>query len=206
MKASENIWLVRHGMHDWLLPGHNRLAGLLPGVSLNAQGIAQAQRVASRLAREPVAWIVCSPLERTRETAEIIARPLELEVNVDARLLEWRFGPWEGLPIPEIQQRYPAEWFLWRERPDQLHMQGAETIEQVAGRMEEAYREWAGHGGVGVIVSHQDPLTALLCRLLDAPLSQMRVLEIPPGSLSLAREVAHGSVVSGINVGMLTDA
>jgi len=204
--AESVVYLARHGMHDLLLPEHNRLAGSLPGVRLNPQGIGQAQRIASRLATEPVAWVASSPLERAHETAEIIARPHQREVTVDARLLEWRFGPWEGMAIPEIQQRYPREWTLWRERPDQLHLAGAETIEQVAERMEAAYREWAAHGGVGVIVSHQDPLSALLCRLLGAPLSEMRTLEIPPGSLSVAREAVFGTVVTGINLGALTHA
>jgi broad specificity phosphatase PhoE len=203
--AENVIYLARHGMHDWLSPAHNRLAGSLPGVRLNPQGIVQAQRLASRLATEPVAWIASSPLQRTLDTAEVIARPHGRGVMVDDRLREWKFGPWEGMAITDIQQRYPTEWALWRERPDQLRLAGAETIEQVATRMEEAYRAWAEHGGVGVLVSHQDPLSALLCRLLGAPLNEMRVLEIPPGSLSVAREVAYGTVVTGINLGALAD-
>ncbi len=200
------VYLVRHGMHDWLQPAHNRLAGSLPGIGLNPQGVAEAQRVAARLADEPLAWIVCSPLERTLETAKLIARPHGREVTVDDRLLEWRFGAWEGMAIPEIQQRYPAEWTLWRERPDQLHLPGAETIEQVAERMEAAYRTWAALGGVGVLVSHQDPLCALLCRLIAAPLAEMRALDITTGSLSATREVAYGTVVTGINLGVSLDA
>src|SRR5712692_119405 len=158
--AETVVYLVRHGMHDWLQPAHNRLAGSLPGIGLNLQGVAEAQRLAARLADEPLAWIVSSPLERTLETAKIIAGPHGREVVVDDRLLEWRFGTWEGMEISEIQRRYPAEWTLWRERPDQLQLPGAETIEQVAERMEAAYRAWAARGGVGVLVSHQDPLCA----------------------------------------------
>src|SRR5574337_487721 len=120
--AESIIYLARHGMHDLLLPGRNRMAGSLPGVRLNSQGVAQAQRIASRLAAEPIVWVACSPLERTHETAEIIARPHGCDVTVDERLLEWRSGPWEGMAISEIQQRYPMEWALWRERPEQLQM------------------------------------------------------------------------------------
>ncbi len=204
--AESIIYLARHGMHDLLLPEQNRMAGSLPGVRLNPQGVAQAQRIASRLAAEPIAWVACSPLERTRETAEIIARPHGCEITVDERLLEWKSGPWEGMAITEIQQRYPTEWALWRERPEQLHLAGAETVGEVAERMQAAYKTWAARGGVGVLVSHQDPLSALLCRLLGAPLNGMRVLEIPPGSLSVAREVVYGTVVTGINLGALTNA
>ncbi len=196
------VHLVRHGMHDWLLPDRNRLAGRLPGVPLNRQGEEQARRLADRLSREPLAWVATSPLERTRETAEAIARPHGLAVTDDPRLLEWGFGPWEGMEIEAIRREYPRQWDLWRQAPDLLRLPGAETLEEVAARMEAAYREWAGRGGTGVLVSHQDPLAALLCRLIGAPLRAMRALEIPPASLATCRETPHGTVLVRLNPGL----
>lgn len=199
--SDTTIYLVRHGMHDWLLPDSNRLAGARP-VGLNARGMEEARRAAALLAGEPLQWIASSPLQRTVETAEIIARDRGLEVVTDERLVEWRFGQWEGMEIAEIQRRYPAEWTAWRERPDLLRLPGAETLDQVADRMEATYREWAARGGVGVLVSHQDPLSALLCRLIGAPLSAVRVLDIETGSLARTREASYGTVVTGINLGV----
>lgn len=195
------IFLVRHGMHEWLRPDRSRLAGALPGIGLNEQGIREARHLAILLAGEPLAWVVSSPLQRTRETAEIIARDHGLTVRTDDRLIEWRFGPWEGMAIEEIRRQYPMEWEAWRERPDHLHLPGAELLEQVADRMGAAYREWAARREVGVLVSHQDPLAALLFRLLGAPLSGMRALEIATGSLSKCRETPYGTVVAGVNLG-----
>ncbi len=195
------VYLARHGMHDWLRPDHGRLAGTLPGVGLNEQGIREATHLAMWLAGEPLAWVASSPLQRTMQTADIIAREHGLTVKPDDRLIEWRFGPWEGMEIAEIQRRYPAQWSTWRERPDDLRLDGAERLDQVADRMEIAYREWAGRGEPGVLVSHQDPLSALLCRLLHAPLNGIRALEIGTGGLSACRETSYGTVVAGINVG-----
>lgn len=194
--------LARHGMHDWLLPDRNRLAGRLPGVHLNPQGREEARRLADRLAREPVAWVVSSPLERTVETAEIIARPHRLAVVTDPRLVEWALGPWEGMEIEAIRRAYPRQWELWRQTPDLLSLPGAEALEEVARRMEEAYREWAGRGGVGVMVSHQDPLAALVCRLMGAPLRRMRALEIPTGALATCRQAPWGTVLVRLNPGL----
>lgn len=200
--AETVVYLARHGMHDWLRPEHNRLAGSRPGIGLNGQGVAEVRRMAALLADEPLQWIASSPLQRTMETAEIIARDRGLDVVTDERLVEWRFEPWEGMEMAEIQRRYPAEWSAWREQPDVLRLPGAETLEQVADRMEAAYRAWAAHEGVGVLVSHQDPLSALLCRLIGAPLRAVRVLEIETGSLARTREASYGTVVTGINLGV----
>lgn len=197
------VHLVRHGMHDLLRPGSNRLAGRIPGVSLNADGRREAEAAAAMLADRPLCWIAASPLERTMETAALIARPHGLEAVPDERFLEWAFGPWEGMAIEEIQRRYPAEWETWRERPSELRLPGAETLEEVAERMERGFAAWAERGGEGVIVSHQDPLAALLARLIGMPLDGIRALDIRTGAVSAVRRLSRGVVVETINRGVL---
>ena len=65
------IHLVRHGSHV-LPPGV--LAGRLPGVVLSDEGREQALRTAERLAGTGgIGAVQCSPLERTYQTAGIIA-------------------------------------------------------------------------------------------------------------------------------------
>src|SRR3989475_11791063 len=195
------VYLVRDGMHDWLRPEHNRFAGVIAGVGLNEQGWLEVQRLAGVLSGEPITWIAASPLQRTMETAKMLTRARHLDVAADERLLEWRCGAWEGMTIIEIQRRYPSEWKSWRERPDQLRLPGAETVAQMAARMEVAYRAWAARGGTGVLVSHQDPLAALLCALIGAPLRAMRALDIQTASLSTSHEMAYGTVIAAINEG-----
>lgn len=195
------IHLVRHGMHDWLLPGQNRLAGAVPGVGLNERGREDAARAAAMLASAPLQWVVASPLQRTVETGEILAREHHLALTTDERFVEWRLGPWEGMWLDEIRDRYPEEWRIWREDPISLRLPGAETLTQVADRMEAGFRDWAERGGSGVIVTHQDPLAALLCRLIGIPLPRMRTLDIRTGSVSTCRFVPWGHVIMSINAG-----
>ena len=189
-------------MHDWLRPPVNRLAGRAPGVSLNEDGRREAERTAQRLVPHHLDWIVASPLQRTVETAEIIACRHGLEVRQDERFIEWALGPWEGMRIEDIQARYPDQWRTWRENPIALRLPGAETLEQVADRMETAFMERLDRGGDGVIVSHQDPLAALLCRLIGMPLANIRALEIGTGSVSVVRRSPHGDVVEAVNSGV----
>src|SRR3989442_15864348 len=109
------VYLVRHGMHDWLRPEHNRFAGAMPGVGLNEEGRLEVQRLAGVLSSEPITWIAASPLQRTMETAEMLARARHLDVAADERLLEWRCGAWEGMKIIGIPRRDPFEWKISRE-------------------------------------------------------------------------------------------
>jgi probable phosphoglycerate mutase len=197
------VYLVRHGMHDWLRAGSNRLAGRIPGVALNEEGRREAARVASMLAGRPLRWVAASPIQRTVETARLIAQSHGLVVSTDERLLEWALGPWEGMWIEEIRGRFAAEWHTWREHPTELRLPGAETLEQVADRMEHGCLAWMARGGQGVIVSHQDPLAALLARLIGMPLNSMRGLQISTGSVSVARRGKFGIVVESVNTGVV---
>ncbi len=197
--ADTVIHLVRHGMCDSLRLEANRFAGTLPGIGLSAQGRTEAARLADALQEASLEWVASSPLQRTMETAESIVKGRGIPVSTDERLVEWRLTPWEGLSVDEIQIRCPVEWRVWSEDPSKLRLPGVESLGQVADRIEAAFREWAARGGTGLLVSHQDPLAALLCRLIGIPLERMRTLVLLTGSLSKCRQPSHGVVVDTIN-------
>ena len=100
---------VRHGETDWNAQhrwqGHSDTA-------LNEVGREQARRLADEL--EPVDALYSSDLARARETAEIIAERLSLEIRLDPRLRERGFGSWEGLTTEEIESSFPDEQARWR--------------------------------------------------------------------------------------------
>jgi probable phosphoglycerate mutase len=102
------LLLVRHGETDWNRDG--RWQGH-SDTHLNEIGRAQAERVAAEL--DGVDVIYSSDLARARETAEIIARRLELPVLVDARLRERYFGAWEGLTAAEIEVEFRDAHLRW---------------------------------------------------------------------------------------------
>lgn len=89
---------IRHGETDW------NAAGRLQGHTdrpLNEYGRRQAREVAERLAGDGVGVVYASDLARARETAEIIAARLGLEVVLDPDLREKNWGNWEGLTADE---------------------------------------------------------------------------------------------------------
>jgi broad specificity phosphatase PhoE len=201
--ADAVAYVVRHGMHDWLRPGANRLAGRLPGVSLNDEGRRESDRAAAILRNRPIAWVASSPLERTVETAEIIAAQHGCRVEQDDRFIESGLGPWQGMWVDDVAARYPEDWRAWGEDPTQVRLSEIEPVERIADRMEAGCREWLARGGEGVIVSHRDPIAAFLCRLIEMPLRSMRSWEIRTGSISVVRLTPYGVVVEAVNAGVM---
>ncbi len=86
--------LIRHGETDYNKKMH--IAGRLPNVHLTKKGRQQAQSLADKLANAPIKAIYSSPLERTLETAEPLAKALKLEVIPMPGLLETDCGEWQG--------------------------------------------------------------------------------------------------------------
>lgn len=141
-----SLLLVRHG--ETALNAARVLQP--PDTPLSPRGLAQAQAVALRLSREPVAAIVSSDLLRARQTAEAIAQPWPgLSVDTWDSLRERDFGDWRGLPY----DRLPA---------DPLRLEGAppggESQAAFAARCAQAWAALlalrSGLPGHLVVVSH----------------------------------------------------
>lgn len=194
MPDAARLMLVRHGHHDWLVPPINRFAGRFPGVHLNEDGRAEVEALARYLERSQPDRIVSSPLDRTMETATIIGERVRRPVFRDERLLEAGLGPWEGMRVDEVIARHPAEWQVWRTTPSRMTVPGFEPVGAIGDRMADCAREWMALGGTTLLVSHQDPILALVCRLLELPVDAMRRMDVSPGSLTVF-EVAGGSPV-----------
>jgi len=93
------IYLMRHGqVHN----PTNVLYGRRPGFALSEAGIQQAHAAGKCLADHTVSAIYSSPMERARQTAEIVASyHSAVDPRVDRRLIEVA-TPYEGRPIAEL--------------------------------------------------------------------------------------------------------
>ena len=103
------LLLVRHGETDWNRDGRWQGGS---DTSLNDLGRSQARALAQELDGS-IGVVYSSDLSRARETAEIIAAKLGLEIRFDPRLRERGFGSWEGLTTPEIEERFADSHRRW---------------------------------------------------------------------------------------------
>lgn len=139
---------------------------------LSGRGRAQAAALARRLAEEPLSALYSSPLRRALDTAQAIAEPHGLEVNVVADLVELDFGAWDGLSYGEIERRDPERLARWLADPATIHPSGGETSAHMSQRVVAAIQAIvADHPqGIVAIVSHGGPIRASVCHVLGLPL------------------------------------
>lgn len=103
------LLLIRHGQTPWNALG--RIQGC-NDIELEKEGELQAQLLSERL-NGRFSAIYTSPLKRAYKTAEILAAPTHLTIEVDDALCEINFGLWEGLTFKEVADQYPNELTLW---------------------------------------------------------------------------------------------
>jgi broad specificity phosphatase PhoE len=187
--------LLRHGEPAVF----GRINGRLPGVGLSANGRAEIAAVADRLAGEEIAALYSSPLQRARETAEILADRLALPIGYREDVIELDFGEWTGL-TPDVI-RNDERWQVWSNYRSIATIPGGESWRQVQDRVLHALfdlRQIHPDGTV-LIVSHGDVIRAALLFALGMPLDFYSRIEIAPASISTMRIEASGIRVLALN-------
>jgi probable phosphoglycerate mutase len=157
----------------------------MPGVRLNEQGRAEAGALARRLSTVTIDAVYSSPLERTVETAEILAAPHALPVQVREQLGEVRFGKWTGVSLEKLRRRR-----LWRRiqfAPSTTRFPGGESFREaqarVLGELEEL--QVAHPDQTVVIVSHADVIKSVIAYYIGLHLDLFQRLVVRPASLSV---------------------
>ena len=164
---AKEVILVRHGASADAVPGEP--FELIKGRSdppLSSEGEGQAEALADRLAREPIAALFVTPLQRTALTAAPLADRLGLRPTPVPQLSEVRLGELEGGEFrirvargdPVIRRLFDEE--RWDVIP------GAERMEDFGARVREGLERVVaaiGPGAVGVAVVHGGVI-AELCR------------------------------------------
>lgn len=160
--AMMGLWLVRHGE-----TALNAARVLQPAdTPLSDHGVRQAEALAERMTRAPLAGILSSDLPRAEHTARVIARHTGHTVQTTRLLHERNFGDWRGLPYDGL-------------RVDPLQMDGAppggESAADFAQRCQRGFDEalcWQRRlGGLLVVVTHGLVIRQMLMALPPAALA-----------------------------------
>ncbi len=188
--------LVRHGEHAMQ---SRIIAGRTTGIGLSPKGRAEAAAVAERLTAEKVDAIYASPLDRTRETAAILAGRLDLPVAIREDLIELDFGEWTGLTFEQV--RTDQRWAPWQSCRSIAAIPGGESWRQVQDRTVRALFDLRrSHlAETVVLVSHGDVIRAALLFALGMPLDFYNRIEVGTGSISTVRMDDNGIRVPALN-------
>ena len=181
------LYLVRHGATP--LTAEDRFSGAdAERIHLSDAGRVQVDRLARRLMDDKIQAIYSSPLDRTLETANIIARPHGLEPIQRDGLREISHGHWEGRTRQEVEERFPEEYAAWEADPFTFAPEGGESGISVLARALPVIRELVvKHVDRNIlVVSHKATLRLILSSLLGFDARGYRDrLDQAPASLNI---------------------
>lgn len=161
------------------------LTGRLPGVSLGDEGRRQAETTAARLAHVKIRSVYSSPLERTWETAQIVAAPHRLDVTAHDGLLEVDYGAWSGRTLRSLYKL--KAWRTVVMTPSRMSFPEGESIAAAQARAVAACEELGSVHGKDTIalVSHSDIIKAVTSHFLGQPLDLFQRITISPASVTV---------------------
>ncbi|MFJ9350578.1 histidine phosphatase family protein [Streptomyces sp. NPDC101237] len=193
-----DVFLVRHGETEWSRSGRHTGWTDLP---LTEHGREEARRLAPLIRSQHVGAAFVSPLQRARQTAELIGAP---DASVDADLREWDYGGYEGVTTEEIQRTRPG-WFLFTDgvAPGPPEHPG-ETPEEVGARADRMLARvdaaLAGTQGGVLLVAHGHFLRVLTARRLGLPPADGALFRLETGTLSRLGTEHGRPVIAGWNI------
>ncbi|HLO50895.1 MAG TPA: histidine phosphatase family protein [Kamptonema sp.] len=176
---STRVILVRHGQSTF--NKERRIQGRLDKSVLTEKGRTAASQVGEVLNSLTFDCAYSSPLQRAKETAEIILSCLESPPPLQAtdQLMEIDLPLWEGMLREEVLEKFPEDYRCWQERSDQFFqtvLLNEEQVEHfpVLAIFENARQFWQDvlprhDGGTILVVAHNGINRALIATAIGIP-------------------------------------
>jgi broad specificity phosphatase PhoE len=120
-----NVFAIRHGETAWSRSGQHTGTTDIPQTD---KGRRLAKRMRPVLAANAFGLVLCSPMQRARQTCELAG--LGDKAVIDYDLVEWNYGEYEGLTPKQIKEIAPG-WLIFRDG-----CPGGETPEHVGARVD----------------------------------------------------------------------
>ena len=178
------------------------LAGRSPGVNLTETGIQQAEQTGKMLELLNVSKIYSSPIDRALQTAEIVGKHCDLEIIPDQRLIELDMGKFTKMPYDEIFAKHGNVFLKFYEGNDEVSENGVETFATVQKRVFDMVDFVVkNHKNENVVlVTHMDPIKAMIGRVLNLKPEILFELIIANASLNIFKNDDQKFYVTVINV------
>ena len=178
------------------------LAGRTPGVPLTDTGIKQAEQTGKLLEDMNISAIYSSPIQRAKHTAEIVGEHNSIDVIIDDRLIELDMGKFTGVPYDEIFASHGNVFMKFYNDELEIAHNGVETFadvkKRVLGIVDHVIEKHPDENVV--LVTHMDPIKAMLSTIVDLSPTNLFELIIANASLTIFKEKDRKFSLSGINV------
>lgn len=195
---ANTFYIVRHGQTNWNILGKTQGHG---NSDLTEQGIVQARELSEDITKYPIDYIYSSDLGRAIQTAEILGKKLNLEVQKTEGLREMGFGVWEGLLIDEIKKDYSDIYDIWRNDPHLVNIPKGETLQVIKERVDNFIEEInKKHENKHIIfVTHSITLRVMLLSFLGSGMENIYKIKQDNTALNIVEYRDYGPVVIKMN-------
>jgi broad specificity phosphatase PhoE len=169
-----SVTLVRHGETEWSASGRHTGRTDIP---LTEEGERRARRLRERLDGLKFDRVFTSPLQRARHTCALAG--FGDRAVVDADLLEWNYGDYEGRTTKEILGQRP-DWLLFRDG-----CPNGEQPADVGARADRIIARLRAEDDRAIVFSSGHILRVLAARWLGLPPSEGRLFMLGTASVSV---------------------
>ncbi len=173
-KTTPLLYLARHGETAWTLTGQHTGLTDLP---LTERGERNAVAMGERLKALTFEKVFSSPLQRARRTCDLAG--FASVATVDADLVEWNYGDYEGMRTAEIHRQRP-HWLLFRDGSP-----GGETLPEISARADRVIGRVRRVDGNVLVFSSAHFLRVLTARWLGLEAAAGRYFVLSTASLSI---------------------
>ncbi len=160
-------------------------------VRLSQHGYKQAERLADFLSKRQVKAVYCSPLQRAKYTAQLIADKSGLTINIIPELKEINFGRWEGNSYQEILSVDEQLCREWLEMKPEFRFPAGESLAEFYQRVIQEYNRILSTdletqaGELIVVVAHGGVIRLILADLLDINWGRVNCIKQDFGALNI---------------------
>lgn len=194
----KRLFLARHAETGEQL--RNRYVGAMD-VPISAAGVLQVSQLADRLSAFAFGELVCSPLMRCRQTADILSRRIGCQLHVVDGLAEVNFGRWEGLSFDEICGRDPDLVEQWGENGLNFTFPGGENVRHFHQRVQGQIDSFLDSDAEQLlVVSHGGVIRSMICALLGLDLEHYLLFNVQPARFVQLDISDRRAVLSGLNL------
>ncbi len=170
------VVIVRHGQSSY--NAERRIQGRSDASVLTEKGREDALKVGEALNNLKFAAVYTSPLQRAKQTAEVLNSCFATATTLTAtdQLMEIDLPLWEGLLVQDVREKFPEDYHCWHNHPDELVMlvpqsQGSREHFPVLALYEQAGQFWQEilprhEGETILIVGHNGINRALISTAL----------------------------------------
>ncbi len=172
------LYLIRHGATEANTRRPYVLQGCRSDLPLSDIGRRQAEAASRTLMDRKFARIFSSPLRRALQTAEILAQPHGLPVQIADGLIECDVGNWEGLTWEQVRQLDEPYFASFETDPGRVPYAGGESFQQVQDRTVPAVQQLIRENPDGdlVAVTHNFVARVYIAHLTGIPIAKARTL------------------------------